>query len=653
MPSRRPAALLAAILVGWFEPARAEQVLESRRLHLGVEGLPEWEEFAAAKPDSPQLDLTFQAAANPGEVTLLIRQRDVKTTWSVVLNGRRLGTLETLTQPLVRALAVPPGTLKDGANRLTIARSPARMLDDIVVGEITLVPRPRATFLDQCTLEVAVTEDRTPLPCRLTLVDGEAALVPLAAAPDQRLAVRTGVVYTGDGRAVLRVPPGRYTLYATRGFEYGVATRTFTVAAGEHRRIALPLEREVPTPGLVAADSHIHTFTFSKHGDATVDERMLTIAGEGIELAVATDHNHHADFREPAARQGVAAHFTPVVGNEVTTPVGHFNAFPVPVAGPVPDVRIPDWPHLLAHLHQVTGAQVVTLNHPRDLHGTFTPFGADNFDPVSGALKSDPNPACDAVEVVTSAALQSDPLLLFHDWFALLNRGHRIAAIAASDTHTVSEFILGQARTYVASRATSPDRIDLDEVWESYRRGRLLVSFGLLTHVKVDGRFGVGDLATGLGADVAVEIEVLGPSWVHADRVALFGNGILLREEKIAPTDRTTKARLQWRMPRPRHDVHLVAIATGPGVTAPYWETPRPYQPTSKAFAPRLVGATNPVWLDADGDGKFTSARGYAARVIAATAGDAAKRQSALGDYDAAVAAQAADLLRSTSPAKP
>lgn len=653
MPPRRPAALFASLLLFLIGNARADQVLESRRLHLGVEGMPEWDEFATTKPDAPQIDLTFQATANTREATLLIRQRDVKTAWNVVLNGRRLGALETLAQPLIRALAVPPGALKEGTNRLTIARGPARMLDDIVVGEISLVTRPRDDFLGQCTVEIGVTENGAAVPCRLTLVDVESALVPLAAAPDQRLAVRTGVVYTGDGRAILRVPPGRYTLYATRGFEYGVATQTLAVNAGEHRRVALRLDREVPTPGLIAADSHIHTVTFSKHGDATVDERMLTIAGEGIELAVATDHNHHADFGEPAARQGVAAHFRSIVGNEITTPVGHFNAFPVALNGPVPDVKIADWPHLLAHIRQVTGARVVTLNHPRDLHGTFTPFGADNFDPVSGALKSDPNPACDAVEVVTSAALQSDPLLLFHDWFALLNRGHRIAAIAASDTHTVSEFILGQARTYVVCRAPSPDRIDFEEVWASYRAGRLLVSFGLLTQIKVDGRFGVGDLATGLGAEIAVEIEVVGPSWVHADHVALFANGLLLREEKIAATDRTTKAHLLWRIPRPRHDIHLVAIATGPGVTAPYWETPRPYQPTTKAFVPRLVGATNPVWLDADGDGTFTAARGYAARVIKTAAGDATKRQAALAGYDAAVAAQAADLLGSPPAQKP
>ena len=642
------------VLFGWLAAVasaqeEARRVLDAQRYHLGVAGLPEWEEFAGSPPHGPRLDLVFSARANPRESTLFIRQRNVKTTWNVTLNGRKLGALETLTQPLVLALAVPAGTLKDGENRLAIVRPPSRMLDDIVVGEIAFDARPRDEALALATVEVAVTDadGGAALPCRLTLVDAEEALAPLRAAPGQRLAVRTGVVYTGDGKARFGVAPGDYVLYANRGFEYGVATQRLALRRGETKTLALQLRREVPTPGLVSVDTHIHTLTFSKHGDATIDERMLTIAGEGIEVAVATEHNHHADFGPPAARMGVSAHFTPVVGNEVTTQVGHFNAFPVPVGGPVPDSSLKDWTELIHNVRSVTGAKIVTLNHPRDLHGTFTPFAPENFDAITGKIKIATKLDCDAVEVVTSAAMQSDILQLYRDWFALLNHGFRIAAIAASDTHHVSEFILGQARTYAVSRATDPAKVDIDALCESYRAGRLLVSFGLLTTLSVDERFAVGDLATGLGDEMRVAVQVLGPSWVRADRVELFANGLKIREQTIAPTERAEKARIVWTIPRPKHDVHLVAIATGPGVTAPYWETPRPYQPTSKVFTPRVIGSTNPIWIDGDGDGQFTSARGYAVRLLEATKGAPEKRQAALAGYDEAVATQVADLTRS------
>ena len=262
-------------------------------------------------------------------------------------------------------------------------------------------------------------------------------------------------------------------------------------------------------PGLVAADTHIHTLTHSKHGDATLDERMLTIAGEGIELAVATDHNHHADYSEAAVRTRLQSHFTPIIGNEVTTKAGHFNAFPIQLGAAVVDHRIEDWPALMAAMRATPGVKVITLNHPRDLHSNFIPLGPTNFNAVSGENRRGPDFTFDALEVITSAAMQSDILLLFRDWFALLNHGRRITAIGSSDSHDVSRFIVGQGRTYVACSDTDPAAIDVAAACRSLRDGRALVSLGLLANLRIDGRFGVGDLATNLGPEISVEITVL------------------------------------------------------------------------------------------------------------------------------------------------
>src|SRR4051812_17801228 len=187
------------------EPASI--VIDARQHHLGLPGMPEWQEFERSAAEGPQLDLTFTSRATATESTLFIRQRNVKTTWNVLVNGRKIGALETLTQPLVLALAIPPGVLTDGENRLSIVRPPSRQLDDIVVGEIVLQPRSRDDVLADATLEIAVTdaEAATGLPCRLTLVDAEEALAPWRPAGPQQLAVRTGVVYTGDGKARMGV----------------------------------------------------------------------------------------------------------------------------------------------------------------------------------------------------------------------------------------------------------------------------------------------------------------------------------------------------------------------------------------------------------------------------------------------------------------
>jgi hypothetical protein len=609
-----------------FSAHAADVILEARTLHLGRPGSYEWEEFKDRPVDGERLERRFQAAANASEQALRLWHSNVKLNWTVKLNGKRLGILTTAETPMETVLAIAPGLLVEGENILTLDAPPS--LDDIEIGPVLLTPEPVKQFLSAASLHVQVTDasQASPIPCRLTLTRPDGTLQPLLASPEGAVAARTGVVYTRDGRAVISVPAGDYVLHAGRGFEWSVATQKLTVKAGDASKVALTIKREVDTQGWIAADSHIHTLTHSGHGDATMDERMLTIAGEGIELAISTDHNHPTDYAPAAASTGTASAFTPVIGNEVTTKHGHFNAFPIQPGAPLVDVAEQDWSRLIPAIRRTLGVQVITLNHPRDLHSGFVPLGGLHFNPKTGKHRDAEAMQIDAMEVITSAAMQSDVHLLFRDWFALLNRGHRLAAIASSDSHDVNRFILGQGRTYVAAKDDRPAGLDLDEIWRSYHEGRLLVSLGLLTTLKVDERFGVGDLATGLGSTLRVEIRVHGPSWVQADHLALYANGLLIREEKLSANHQPgEKAKVIWELPKAAHDMHLIAIATGPGIKEAFWEIPRPYQPSSKTFTSRVIGATNPVWIDADGDGKFESAFAIAQRVLREAGGDSSR----------------------------
>ena len=73
--------------------------------------------------------------------------------------------------------------------------------------------------------------------------------------------------------------------------------------------------------------------SFSRHGDCSVEERVLTLAGEGVELSVITE----------------------------------------PGSAP-PDARGSEWATLMKAMRAVAGAQVIVLNHPRDSHSGFRPF---------------------------------------------------------------------------------------------------------------------------------------------------------------------------------------------------------------------------------------------------------------------------------------
>jgi len=78
-----------------------------------------------------------------------------------------------------------------------------------------------------------------------------------------------------------------------------------------------------------------------------------------------------------------------------------------------------------------------------------------------------------------------------------------------------------------------------------------------------------------------------------------------------------------------------------------YWPIAKPYQPTSPSPQTWVIGSTGAVWLDGDGDGRRTSARGYAERLDRDAGGEWPKLVAALAGYDEAVALQAASLLQS------
>ena len=92
------------------------------------------------------------------------------------------------------------------------------------------------------------------------------------------------------------------------------------------------------------------------------------------------------------------------------------------------------------------------------------------------------------MEVVNSGAVMTDALALPRDWMGMLNRGLALTPVGSSDSHDVSRYIVGQGRTYVRCDDRDPGSIDVTQAVESIRRGRTMVSYGLLAEIDVDGK---------------------------------------------------------------------------------------------------------------------------------------------------------------------
>jgi len=646
---------LSLLVMLAVSPCLAQKItLTPKMHHLRNLGDREWSDFPE-KPESDHLDLAFTLADVGRDWTLTLRQEDIKQDWRVRLNGKELARLPVDEIDMRVAFPVSSEMLVKGENSLTIGCSSKRGPDDIRVGEVQLKPRKIDDLLSEATLKVIVydeTQKPTTTPCRITIVDEGGSLVQTGATSNDHLAVRPGAIYTATGIAVIPLPAGKYTVYAGRGFEYSLSQLSVELKSGDEKVINLSIRRVVPTEGYVACDTHVHTRTHSGHGDSTVQERMITLAGEGIELPIATDHNVHIDHGPFAREMNVRQYFTPVIGNEVTTKTAHFNIFPVKAGSPVPDHRSLDWSQTFARIDRVPGAKIVILNHARDLHSGVTPFGPKLFNDAVGVNVDGWQLRANAMEVLNSSATQTDIMQLFHDWMTLLNRGHRITPIGSSDSHDVARHFVGQGRTYIRCDDSDPSEIDVDSAVNSVLQGRVRVSYGLLTELTVEGKYTSGELARIPGEEISVGVRVLAPDWIEASKILLFSNGELIREEPTPQEESKSTPGVRWQgswtLPRPKHDVHLVAIAIGPGIAGPYWRTAKAYQPSSPVWEPHVIGCSGAVWIDADGDGRPTAAHDYAREIVADSRGDLVTVLQRLGEYDSAIAAQCADIVQNS-----
>ena len=638
VPLRSGVLLLAppALLLGLTSPLGQDTWITEASFHLGNDATPEWTE-ASPEPDGTRLDLEFDALHNDRERALEIWSRHVDERWSIEINDLEIGTLARGAELRSGYYPVPAGTLRDGRNTLSI--STARVGDDITVGRIRLLTQSYRELLriGEVSVRVMDAETQDALPVRLTVVDEEGEFAPVYYGERPVQAVRRGVVYTADGEARFGLTEGSYRIYASRGFEWGVDTAELQLRSGEAAAIELTIRREVDTTGYVAADTHIHTLTFSGHGDASLEERIVTLAGEGVELAIATDHNHHTDYSGAQTELALNPYYTPVVGNEVTSENGHFNAFPFSAESELPPWKEDDWVELVAGIRE-KGAEVVILNHPRwpnlegrDLGGPFEVFDLNRS---SGERPRGPRFTFDAVEIFNSTTDNVHPDEVISDWFALLNRGERITGVGSSDSHTVLDMV-GQGRTYVRSSTDDPAAIEVSEMVRGFRAGATSMSLGIFSEVLVGGRPAMGEtLSVGTEA-LSFQLRVAAPSWSRPETVTVYWNGRAALTQDVPTTPgRPTDALLDLRLEGLPHDGWLVCVVRGSLPEEPFWYSLLPY----------TAAATNPVWIDVDGDGGCSSPHALAQRLLEEAGSDPASLARALEGMDEAVAVQLASL---------
>ena len=144
----------------------------------------------------------------------------------------------------------------------------------------------------------------------------------------QRVYIEATGYTTADGHVTIAVRPGEYTVYFSRGLEYDLTSTTVRVAPGNVASVQGQVTRVVDTGGWLSMDAHVHSEnSVDSHMDLA--ERVRSAAGEGVEIAISTDHNFVSDWRPMVDHLDLRPWMTSFVGMEFTTlESGHFNTYP-------------------------------------------------------------------------------------------------------------------------------------------------------------------------------------------------------------------------------------------------------------------------------------------------------------------------------------
>lgn len=626
--------ILLAVLVfafGISSPAQTfpgGKSLDPKLYHLGDDIIDLWPDISH-KPDGERLDIKFTSQRNDKNFTLTLTYWDVNYPAAVVVNGKEINQLPPSQKSKDATVIIPAGSLVDGENTLSIL---PQLKDDCVIGKVVLHEKPFRELMKLQTVVLSVLDQgsKTLIPARLTITDSKGAPKEIFSSTNNQIAVRKGLIYLPAAETRIDLVEGEYVIEAARGFEWSLDRQTVSIRGD--KKLQFKLRREVDTKGFVAVDTHLHTLTFSGHGDATAEERIVTIAGEGVELAIATDHHHQTDYKPFQEKLGMNRHFTSVTGNEVSTKIGHFNGFPMVPNGPVPSKNQTNWVTLVDEIRGL-GGKVVILNHPR--WRPMDIFNSNALNPVTGERGTGAEITFDAMELVNSAAMIPHKTNVVNDWFALLNHGEEVWGLGASDSHAVGSPV-GQARTYLRSSTDEPSKINVDEAVENILKGYMSSSFGIFADVEVNGRYHMGQTAPVKGSKVKVKLRVAAPSWVQPERALFYLNGVVVAERSLVPKHgKPFDENVTISIPTPRHDAHLVCVVFGGAAADPTWKAKDGY-----TFA-----STNPVFLDVDRDGKYRSPYETAKFLLTTVKGDLKTQWSTINQADDAVAVQMVDLI--------
>ena len=417
---------------------------------------------------------------------------------------------------------------------------------------------------------------------------------------------RKNSCFPGLGESAVSLPVGSYLVIASRGPEYSRDQRIVEILRNDDRRLDFTIDKVVDTRGFISIDTHMHTM-FSD-GDMKVPARVLSVAAEGVDIAVSADHNTIIDYRPALTELGLSGVLGFIPGDEVT--IGgmiHYNTYPLTYRENLP-LHGAINPHaalvktLFERSRKTEPGCLIQVNHPRS--GTIGYFNQYGLDPETAAyaLKGF-DLSFDVLEVTNGPYRHGNNADSLKDWLNLINRGHYFPLIGTSDSHGIDGSEPGYSRTYLKYSGGKGQDLNVAAVIRTLKAGHSFVTNGPLVEVTVNGSTGMGETCTDRDGEVEVAVRVQSAPWIAVNEIRLLVNGRRQMGLPVIPPKSGSLDLVKKFQIKLEQDAALVVEVLGHRTLYPLIQRTASQGRTDRAVLPYAL--TNPIFVDRDGNKRF------------------------------------------------
>jgi hypothetical protein len=428
------------------------------------------------------------------------------------------------------------------------------------------------------------------------------------------------------------ITAGEYAVYATRGLEYGLTKTKLTIEQGETISLVARLpSREVNSDGWLSSDFHVHSAP-SFDTKISVRQRLKSFVAQGGDVMVGSEHNIIYAYENDITAENLGADIAVIAGTELTsltrtpkTPYsyGHANVFPMQFKQTqysggllkhegnrireLIDMFGSDSEHVILQMNHARKAAIKDddsyyLDHlvAGNSYAPGLPLSSDNN---KSLIEKDPNTGLrdidiDLLEIANGsflAAFFTNYEVLRQDWFSFLQQGEIIFASANSDSHGNVELV-AMPRNYVYVGDDNLANFNRDTFINAISDGQMFGSSGpLITvseqvgEIKTAQAIGVSKMLS--GSDVSLQVTIAAASWVPLDTLKIYVNGVLEETRSVAANSQQD---FEFNF---SHDSFVIFEVTG--------QVNELYSLLAPTLTP--MAFTNPVFIDADNDGKWNA----------------------------------------------